>query len=156
MMQPYHQGDERHNRRSPGNRHDADEAVRRRNLRAVVEAFAGVSSGDAARQLAQYTDDLVLELPYRDPPKTVRGKQAALDFLGRAFRVYRMQLTIIDVHHCVDPDELIVEFTSEGHMTTTGKPYANTYIAVMRFRDGRICRQREFFNPVISARALTP
>lgn len=124
------------------------------HLDIVREAFEGVGAGDARRQLAQYTDDMVLELPFSDPPRRIVGKQAALEMLTAAFDVYKMVLTITDVHECADPDELIVEFESDGHLTTTQKSYRNTYIAVFRFRDGKIQHQREFFNPLISQRAL--
>jgi ketosteroid isomerase-like protein len=129
--------------------------VRARNLAAVEAAFEGVSNADAERQLANYTDDMVLELPFTDPPRRIDGKAQALTFLASAFTVYKMRLTITRVHQCLDPNELVVEFTSEGHMATTGKRYANVYIVVMQFRDGRICFQREFFNPLIAERALT-
>lgn len=132
---------------------DADHPT---HLDVVREAFAGVGDADAARQLAQYTDDMVLELPFGDPPRRVVGKPAAMAMLTSAFEVYKMILTITEVHECADADRLVVEFVSDGHMATTGKAYANTYIAVFRFRDGKICRQREFFNPLISARALEP
>jgi ketosteroid isomerase-like protein len=132
-----------------------DEAERRhRNLLAVQAAFEGVSAADAERQLANYTDDMVLELPYDTPPTRLEGKATVLARLSRAFRTYKMRIAITEVHECVDPDELIIEFTSEGHMATTGKPYANRYIGVFRFRDGKICAQREFFNPKISDEAL--
>jgi ketosteroid isomerase-like protein len=49
---------------------------------------------------------------------------------------------------------LIAEYTSEGHVTTTNKPYANSYIAIVRFRDELICAQREYYNPVPASRAL--
>lgn len=124
------------------------------NLAVVREAFAGVSAADAARQLSNYTEDMVLELPFSEPPRRVVGKADALAMLTAAFEVYKMALSITEVHQCADPDELVVEFASDGYMTTTGKKYANTYIAVFRFRDGKICFQREFFNPLISARAL--
>jgi ketosteroid isomerase-like protein len=58
------------------------------------------------------------------------------------------------VHDCLDPDVLVAEYTSEGEVTTTGKPYANTYIGIWRFRDGRVCGLKEFYNPLISQRAL--
>lgn len=131
-----------------------DEQRREQNRAAVERAFAGVSAADAERQLAEYTDDLVLELPFTDPPRTIRGRDDARDMLSRAFETYRMTLSITEWHDCLDPDELVVEFVSEGHMTTTGRLYANRYIAVMRFRDGRICAQREFFNPKLSDAAL--
>ncbi|MCU1398299.1 MAG: phenazine biosynthesis protein PhzA/PhzB [Acidimicrobiales bacterium] len=127
---------------------------RARNLAAVEAAFRGVSNADAVEQTAQYTDDAVLELPYTAPPKRVEGRAAALEYLTRAFEVFKMRLTITDVHPCVDPDELVVEFVSDGLVATTGKSYANQYINVFRFRDGKICFQREFFNPNAAAAAL--
>jgi ketosteroid isomerase-like protein len=131
-----------------------DQSRRKQNLATVEAAFAGVSNADAARQLANYTDDMVLELPFTDPPQQIEGRANALTFLSKAFETYKMQLTITEVHDCLDPDELIVEFRSNGHMTTTSKPYANRYIAVLRFRDGKIYAQREFFNPKIADEAL--
>jgi ketosteroid isomerase-like protein len=133
-----------------------DEARRERNLAAVEAAFAGVSEADAARQLANYTEDMVLELPFADPPMQIEGRANVLAFLSKAFETYKMQLTITEVHDCLDADKLIVEFRSNGQMATTSKPYANRYIAVFRFRDGKICAQREFFNPKISDEALRP
>lgn len=134
----------------------ADAERRVRNLAAVTAALQGVSHSDAAEQLQQYTEDLVLELPYVDPPKRVEGKAAALPYLSAAFKIFTMQLTITEVHQCVDPDELVVEFVSAGRVATTGRRYSNQYISIFRFRDGKICSQREFFNPVVAAKALAP
>lgn len=133
-----------------------DAERRQRNLDTVRAAFAGVTAADAERQLANYTDDAVLELPYHDPPVVLDGKATILRRLSRSFETFKMAITITEVHECVDPDELIIEFLSDGHMATTGKPYANRYIGVFRFRDGKIAAQREFFNPKISDEALTP
>ena len=51
-------------------------------------------------------------------------------------------------------DMAVVEYVSDGRVTTTGNTYANVYIGVYWFRDGLICRVREFFNPMVAARAL--
>ena len=74
--------------------------------------------------------------------------------VGPALEVFRFQLHITDVYDCVDPDTLVLEYRSEGHVTTTGKEYRNNYICVVRFRDGLICHQREYYNPVPAGRAL--
>lgn len=132
----------------------SDAARRARNLAAVESAFRGVSNGDAAEQMQQYTADLVMEMPYTSPPKRVEGKPAVLEYLTNAFVVFQMQLSITEVHPCVDPDELVVEFVSHGLVMTTGKSYSNQYINLFRFRDGSICFQREFFNPNAVASAL--
>ena len=132
----------------------SDDDRRDRNIAAVEAAFRGVSNADADEQLRQYTDDAVLELPYTAPPKRVEGKPAALAYLTEVFKTFRLRLTITEVHRCLDPDELVVEFVSDGVVGTTGKSYANQYINVFKFRDGEICFQREFFNPNAAAAAL--
>ena len=105
--------------------------------------------------LESYTDDVVFEFPYADPPHTLEGKDAAHAYLTKALAVFRFTLEITTLHECVDPDELVVEYASTGSISTTGQPYANTYIGVYHFRDGRICRVKEFYNPLPSMRALS-
>lgn len=126
---------------------------RRRNLRTLQAAFDAIAAGDAAAQLANYVDDLVLELPFTDPPKRVEGKADALPYLSGAFTVFRFELTITDVIGCVDPDRLVIEATSTGTYLPTGAPYTNRYVILVTFRDGLIATQREYFDPTQAARS---
>lgn len=129
---------------------------RRRNLAVVKRSFAAVGDGNVAVQLEGFTDDAVLELPYADPPVRLEGKAAIRDHVGPALQIFQFRLDITEVHECVDPDTLILEYTSEGKVTTTGKTYSNRYIGVVRFRDGKVCFQREFYNPAVAAKAMQP
>jgi ketosteroid isomerase-like protein len=131
-----------------------DAGVRARNLECLHNAFAGVSAADADLMLANYTDDLVMELPYGDEPAVLEGREVVRAHLRAAFRVFQFRLDITAVHETVDPDMVVVEYVSDGLVTTTGNRYANVYIGVYWFRDGLICRVREFFNPMVAARAL--
>jgi ketosteroid isomerase-like protein len=36
----------------------------------------------------------------------------------------------------------------------TGKRYANTYVGIWRFRDGRVSHTKEWYDPVVSAEAV--
>ena len=129
--------------------------TRQRNLDIVRRAFAGIAAGSAEQMLVDnYTDDMVLELPYASPPSSIETKATALKYLTGAFKALRFSLEITEVHECVDPDLLVLEYTSQGTVLATGKQYANRYIGVYWFRDGRIARVREFYNPVISAEAM--
>ena len=125
---------------------------RQRNLDVVRRAFAGIAAGDASQMLdGNYTDDVVIEFPYASPPTRIETLEAARAYLEKAFEVFRFRLEITDVYEGLDPDLLVLEFTSEGRMLSTGAPYGNRYIAVYRFRDGRISHQREFYNPVAAS-----
>lgn len=125
-----------------------------RNLAAVHTAFAAVGAGDVDGQLAVYTDDAVLELPFADPPVRVTGKADIRARLEPALATFRFTLSVTDVLQCADPDTLVLEYTSEGRVSTTGVRYANSYIGIFRFRDGLICFQREYYNPVPAQRAM--
>jgi ketosteroid isomerase-like protein len=106
--------------------------------------------------LANYTEDLVLELPYGDGPSVLEGREAVRSHLRAAFKVFQFRLEITAVHDTLDPNMAVVEYVSEGRVTTTGKRYTNVYIGVYWFRDGLICRAREFYDPRPAAHALTP
>ena len=134
----------------------SDEERRRRNRELVERSFAAVGRADVSGQLESFAEDVVLELPYADPPVRLEGKDAIRAHVGPALEIFRFQLHITDVYDCADPDTLVLEYRSEGHVTTTGKEYRNNYICVVRFRDGLICHQREYYNPLPAARALRP
>ena len=133
-----------------------DEDVRRRHRELVERSFAAVSRGDVGGQLESCTHDMVLELPYADPPVRLEGKEAIRAHVGPALETFSFRLEITNVYECADPDTLVLEYTSEGRVTTTGKAYANSYIGVIHFRDGLICHQREYYNPLVAARAARP
>lgn len=134
----------------------ADDERRRLNLAVVERAFAAVGAADVTGQMESFTDDIVLELPYADPPVRLEGKEAIRAHLGPALEMFKFRLDITAVYDCADPDTLVLEYVSDGHVTTTGKPYRNSYVGVVRFRDGRICFQREYYNPLPAVRALSP
>jgi len=106
--------------------------------------------------LDAWTDDLVYTERFSDPPRRIEGKDTIRPYFSGAFDFFQMTLEITAVHECVEPDKLILEYKSNGTMLTTGRPYANTYIGIYRFRDGRIWQVDEFHNPLITERARAP
>jgi len=126
------------------------------HLATIERAFAGIAEFSADKMLEHYTDDLVLEMPYAEPPVTIESKPRILKYLTGAFKVFQFSIDITDVHELADPTMLILEYTSKGTVTTTGKVYANRYVGVYWFRDGKICRVREYFNPALTAASLAP
>ncbi|MGC0415010.1 nuclear transport factor 2 family protein [Embleya sp. AB8] len=134
---------------------DRAQARRAQHVRIAERLLAAVTAGDRAAQVACYHPDVVLEFPYAAPPVRVEGKAAVDAYLAVALGVFELRLTVTRVHDCVDPDTVIVEFTGTGRARTTDRPYANTYLAVLAFRDGLVVGQREFYNPVPAVQALT-
>ncbi len=116
-------------------------------------AAIGTADFDALESLC--TADLEVELPYSEPPKRLVGFPAYRSAIGPSLEIFRFELALTRVHPGLDPDLLVAEYTSDGTAIPTGKPYRNVYIGLFRFRDGRICGLREFFNPVPATKALS-
>lgn len=130
-----------------------DEEIRARNRAAVQGAVAAINAGDAAGQMTHYTEDLVLEFPFADPPKRLETKAIVEPYLTNALGLFTLDLSVVEVHESTDPDELIVEAAATGTYTPNGAPYENRYVIVYGFRDGLICRQREYYNPLAAQRS---
>lgn len=125
------------------------------NIDLLHRAFAAIAAAEVAALDQLYTADYVLELPYAQPePVRVDGRAAVQRYLERAFRVFRFELTLTAAHELVGGD-LVAEYTSEGRVVPTGRRYANTYVGLWRFRDGRISATREWYDPVAAAEATT-
>jgi ketosteroid isomerase-like protein len=124
---------------------------RREANREIVEAVVGAISAGAFETLADYVaEDLVFELPYGPDfmPNPVEGRQAWNDMQLMTFKLFTaFTLELIEIHDCVDPDELIAEYRSHAVVARNGNEYRNRYIGVFRFREGKISAWREFHNP---------
>jgi ketosteroid isomerase-like protein len=93
---------------------------------------------------------LVFELPYGPDflPNPIIGRDAWNDMQLMTFALFSsFTLRLVEVHDCVDPDELIVEYRSDAVVARNGNAYENRYIGVFRFRDGQIAAWREYHNP---------
>ncbi len=134
-----------------------DQATRRAANRELLDHVLSLFGTDRAGELVNcYTPDWVLELPFADPPVRLEGGQEIGAYLASRLDTFVFTLSLTAVHECLDPDLLVVEYESDGHVSHTGKPYRNTYIALWRFRDGRVSGVKEFPNPMVVAEALVP
>ncbi len=133
----------------------ADDSVRtRQQVSIITAAFAAIATGDVEAMLENYSDDVVFGIPYSSPPKVIVGKRDVAKYLRAAFNVFRFSLAITRAFALIDPDTLIVEYVSTGNALPTGRPYANSYIAIYTFRGDLICGVKEYFNPIPAQVAL--
>jgi hypothetical protein len=128
-----------------------DQENRRSANREVLSTVIDTISAGKLDQLADHvTDDLVFELPYGPDfmPNPIEGREAWNQMQLMTFKLFSsFALELIEVHDCVDPDELIAEYRSDAIVERNGNAYRNRYIGVFRFRDGKISAWREFHNP---------
>lgn len=112
---------------------------------------------DLDGMLAEAGDDIVFELPYAPPglPTLVSGREAFAGFMRAAIETVgtEFEMTWLDVRAEADPERFIAEYTGRGTMKRTGKPYANTYVNLLRVAGGKVVSTKEFFNvtPLVTA-----
>jgi ketosteroid isomerase-like protein len=128
-----------------------DDDKRRAANRAVfVSVLETISAGQFDRLAEFMTDDLVFDLPYGPDflPNPIEGLESWNQMQLMTFQLFdSFQQELLEVHECIDPDELIAEYRSDAIVKRNGNPYRNRYIGVVRFRDGKICAWREFHDP---------
>lgn len=133
-------------------------ATESRNVRTVREIARAVSDYDFEVIAQHLHDDLVIECPFPaffQGPLRRGGSQVAagFGFIPQIFKSFR--LTITEVYDCPEQDVVVFEQTSEG-VLVTGAPYANRYVMIFGFRDGKVVLWRECFNPVVMNESMAP
>ena len=125
---------------------------------AVVErSLQAQSRLDVEAMFAEMAPDFTIVFPAApDGPREVTGLQTIRDFFSTVTRrmTPTFALTRIAVHPLADdPERVVAEFAAEGAMVD-GEPYANSYLALITVRDGKIQHWIEYFNPAPIERAL--
>lgn len=122
--------------------------------RATTQTVIDLVSAFRWDELATHIhDDIVMEAPYQafhtGPMK--RGKaafMAGMQFVPNVFS--RFELTIHKLYDCPDQDSVVFEMTSDGTFAADpSRSYANRYLMIFGFRDGKLVLWREIFNPAI-------
>ncbi|MCS7477747.1 nuclear transport factor 2 family protein [Umezawaea endophytica] len=96
------------------------------------------------------------EFPFAEgaSPKRLDGREAVRAYLaGYPDLMDVRAIPTVTVHHTLEPDTIVVEFTADGLTVSTGEPYRLRYITVITTRDGLITDYRDYWNPVAAAEA---
>lgn len=107
----------------------------------------------ATTLLDMVADEIVFEFPYAPSSgiKRLDGKEALAAYLpGIASLITMESLVVTAVHHSVDSEVVIIEFTATGHGRATGHPFEQHYISVIRVRNGMIVHFRDYWNPLVA------
>lgn len=98
-----------------------------------------------------FSEDVVADFPYSPTPKrmqAVRGRAALVAHLKKVvpLLIKKIEFFYDAFYPGADPELLIIEFHSTGELAGNRGPYANEYISVFRFKDGKIVYWKEFFD----------
>ena len=132
------------------------DAVRARNQALFARSLDLLEAGAVREWVDLFAPDGVLEFSY--PPPGVRARFAGHDALYEHMKTFPDELDLrfsgLTCHDAVDPDLVIAEFVGDGTAVPTGRTVHQTYLSVVRFRDGRIELFRDFWNPLVVIEAL--
>lgn len=136
--------------------HEQRDAANAAAFRGVLDALA---RGDVEAVVRLHTEDVTIEYPFAPPgfPALVRGRAELRAFeQAIADRVATCAFRDVRIRALADEDGLLAEYRGEVTLAS-GRPYANTYCAVVRCRDGLLHHVRKLYDPlVIVAAGLEP
>jgi ketosteroid isomerase-like protein len=69
--------------------------------------------------------------------------------MSGTFRLFKsLVFQSIRIHELVDPDRLVVEYTSQCRSAHGDVPYDNRYLSIFEFADGQVIQWLEFTSPL--------
>lgn len=127
-------------------------------LQEIMRGFTeSLIEGDLDRWLALFHEDAVFEFPYAPASMIQRldGKAAIEAYI----RHFPEMLVIHEFTEPVflpssDPECGVVEFGCRGESVRNGKPYVQSYISVIRLKEGRIIHYKDYWNPLAAMEAM--
>jgi len=129
-------------------------AVRRRNRAALEQAMDAISKLSTRDVLAEVHDSLTMQLPYENAVPD-QDRAGFGQFLDMAFAMFeRFDITLTHIYDMVDPEMLVATYTGSALVRDKDVNYANEYIGVFGFREGKITLWREYANPEVSHAAI--
>jgi hypothetical protein len=120
-------------------------------VRMFNAALDATEARDPDRMIEGWARDGVLEFPFAPEgfPARVEGRSALLEFFHQ-FPKFYSKIRVVDriIEPLADGSGIVAQYRGEW-TNVKGRPYNNTYVAVLRFRDGEVVHMREYFNPQV-------
>jgi hypothetical protein len=142
----------------------ASQAVEKNGKQAKLDAaaiigkfFQALIENDMEAWHDLWADDAVNEFPFAPPgyPRKLEGKPAIREYMKDFPKnINVISVPWIQIHETVNADVVVMESQIEGRAVATGNPYNLRYICVIEFKDGKIVRYVDYWNPLEAATAL--
>jgi uncharacterized protein len=127
---------------------------REANKQVLIRAMAAISRLDVDAVLAELHDDVVMQLPYEDAVPDM-DKAGFGELLKVMFTMYKQfDITVNDIFELVDPDRLVARYDGDCIGRDKDVRYANRYIGVFAFRNGKMTLWCEYDNPLLAQASI--
>lgn len=130
------------------------DTYREANKQVLIRAMAAISRLDVDAVLAELHDDVVMQLPYEDAVPDM-DKAGFGELLKVMFTMYKQfDITVNDIFELVDPDRLVARYDGDCIGRDKDVRYANRYIGVFAFRNGKMTLWCEYDNPLLAQASI--
>ena len=109
-----------------------------------------VALGPAEAWPDRAAEDVVIRLPFAPPgvPNEIHGRDEAIAHMAPVWAGKRsFDWRDVTIRATEEPGLLVTTARSEV-VLLSGQPYANSYVILTRFRDGKVVEHVEYFNPL--------
>lgn len=128
--------------------------IRDANKRVLRRAMDAIGALDVDAVLAELHQDVLLQLPYEEQVPDL-DKAGFGELFKVMFTMYRQfTITLTDVFDLVDPNQLIARYDGDCVGRAKEVRYANSYVGIFRFADGKITLWCEYDNPITTLKSL--
>jgi ketosteroid isomerase-like protein len=139
-----------------------DPEQRRRSLDLVRAYFAAIDAKDAEGMRPLLGDGVVVELPFNESGRVeegsyrvYRGVDEVMGFWATAWSLEGESPGLLDAEVTITGDGRVVFVEGYGDVImTNGRRYRNRYVMRVTVDGDRVATCREYYNPIISARAF--
>ncbi|MCW2588344.1 MAG: hypothetical protein JWQ86_771 [Mycobacterium sp.] len=128
--------------------------IRDANKRVLRRAMDAIGALDFDAVLAELHQDVLLQLPYEEQVPDL-DRAGFGELFKVMFTMYRQfTITLTDVFDLVDPNQLIARYDGDCVGRDKDVRYANSYVGIFRFADGKITLWCEYDNPITTLKSL--
>lgn len=123
-----------------------------RDAGALMDAHLEWIVTDIERWFGLFAEDAIVEFPYAasiDMPDRLLGREAIRRYFAETPKHF-LGLVLSDArrHPMASPDVAIAEVHGSATIATTGRPYEQDYLMLLKAKDGRIIHYREYWDPI--------
>ena len=129
------------------------------NVQSVRNIIEAVNRFDIDYVTGLATEDIVIDQPFAAMgfPERQQGHESFVEAMNGIPAMFSsFNLEISQVYDVPGQDIVIFEMESKAVFAINGASYANRYIMVFGFRDGKLCLWREYYNPLLLEEQMAP